>query len=323
MACLEAESPDGLWTVQAVEAETGLRRTRVELMLKQLAVDGAVERVERGWRRTPQEWRYDTDHYESIVATRKREAAIMRSYIEGRECLMQLLQESLDDPSARRCGRCSACRGELPEGLPEAPQPSSVESVAAVLRGERHVLVPRKMWPGGEFGRRGRIPPDEMSEEGRTLIFADAPEWAEDIARFGSSSGPSDQLLAATVALMAAWRSAWPARPEVVLALPAAGMRSLVGAVADHLASVGRLPRHDIVVEARPDGTDRLSSPQEAAFWRSALHVDPAGVDVVSGRVVLLVVDATGSLWPITVAAAMLREAGATSVLPLLLHQRP
>ena len=36
----------------ALEAESGLRRTRVELMLKQLAVDGAVDRVEGGWRRT-------------------------------------------------------------------------------------------------------------------------------------------------------------------------------------------------------------------------------------------------------------------------------
>jgi len=38
---------------------------------------------------------------------------------------------------------------------------------------------------------------------------------------------------------------------------------------------------------------------------------------------VLLVVDATSSLWPVTVAAAKLREAGSGVVLPLLLHRRP
>ena len=60
----------------------------------------------------------------------------------------------------------------------------------------------------------------------------------------------------------------------------------------------------------------------EAAFWRDALPPDavPSEVD---GRAVLLVVDATSSLWPITVAAAALRRAGATAVLPLLLHRRP
>ena len=37
----------------------------------------------------------------------------------------------------------------------------------------------------------------------------------------------------------------------------------------------------------------------------------------------LLVVDATSSQWPVTVAAAKLREAGASHVLPLLIHKRP
>jgi ATP-dependent DNA helicase RecQ len=43
----------------------------------------------------------------------------------------------------------------------------------------------------------------------------------------------------------------------------------------------------------------------------------------VSGRVVLLVVDASSSLWPVTVGSAALRRAGADAVLPLLLHRRP
>jgi ATP-dependent DNA helicase RecQ len=43
----------------------------------------------------------------------------------------------------------------------------------------------------------------------------------------------------------------------------------------------------------------------------------------VHDRVVLLVVDATSSLWPVTVAAATLREAGAAKVLPLVIHRRP
>jgi ATP-dependent DNA helicase RecQ len=42
----------------------------------------------------------------------------------------------------------------------------------------------------------------------------------------------------------------------------------------------------------------------------------------VAGRVVLLVVDASASQWPVTVAAATLREAGATAVLPLLVHRQ-
>ena len=81
-------------------------------MLKQLAVDGAVERVEGGWLPTGVDWAYDQEHYDGIIATRRREADIMRAYTRGQSCLMQLLQESLDDTSAQKCGRCSVCLGQ-------------------------------------------------------------------------------------------------------------------------------------------------------------------------------------------------------------------
>ena len=51
--------------------------------------------------------------------------------------------------------------------------------MTALLRGQVHVLEPRKMWPGGAFGARGRIPAEEAHDVGRTLVFADAPEWRE------------------------------------------------------------------------------------------------------------------------------------------------
>ena len=49
LAALAPYGADEPATVPGLEAETGLRRSRVDLMLKQLAVDGAVTRVPRGW----------------------------------------------------------------------------------------------------------------------------------------------------------------------------------------------------------------------------------------------------------------------------------
>ena len=60
----------------------------------------------------------------------------MRAYTRGERCLMQLLQESLDDPAAAPCGRCSVCRGTLPDGLAAAPQPETVRAVAAAAARE-------------------------------------------------------------------------------------------------------------------------------------------------------------------------------------------
>ena len=308
-----------------------------------------VERDREGWRRTGVEWVHDAAHYDAVVALRRREAAIMREYIRGGRCLMQLLQEALDDPSAAPCGRCSVCTGALPDGLAAEPDIDVTRAVAGVLRAQTHLVEPRKMWPGGVFGSRGRIPASEQPEIGRALIFADAPEWRELVARVfgGQDAAPPDELVDAVVTLLASWRHDWPARPEVVTALAAAGFRQLTAGLAQRIATVGRLSTAELSVSdavarqgrrrgaAGPPSGARseqsgtvtgtaapdLTSAAEAAFWARAVGVpDPAAV---AGRVVLLVVDATSSLWPVTIAASKLRSEGATAVLPLVIHRRP
>ncbi len=106
---------DGPMTVPALESASGLRRGRLEALLKTLRVDGAVDRRDDGWVATGVPWRYDQEKYEGVVEARRREHALMRDYARGARCLMQILTEALDDPEAGRCGRCSVCTGELPD----------------------------------------------------------------------------------------------------------------------------------------------------------------------------------------------------------------
>lgn len=312
---------DAARSVVALEAESGLRRTRVELMLKQLAVDGVTERDSDGWRATGAEWVFDAAHYEGVIAVRQREADIMRDYARGRRCLMQLLQESLDDPSAAACGRCSVCTGALPDGLPSVPDAAVTRAVGAFLRGSEHRIDPRKMWPGGAFGMRGRIPAGEMAEVGRALVFADAPEWRELIAKTfgGADREPPEELASAVIGLLARWRADWSQRPDVVIGLPAAGRRVMIEALAQHIAGAGHLQVGELSVAAAAPVD--AASPAEAAHWASALCVPhPEQID---GKTVLLVVDASSSLWPVTIAASKLRSAGAAAVLPLVVHRLP
>lgn len=317
--------PTSPTSVPALEAESGLRRTRVELMLKQLAVDGVVERTEGGWARTGKTWEYDEAHYAGVLAVRRREADIMRDYAAGRRCLMQLLQESLDDPSAQPCGRCSVCTGTLPDGLPEQPSIETTRAVAGLLRTQSHPVEPRKMWPGGAFGASGRIAPGELAAPGRALVHADAPEWREVVAAvFERDAPPPDELVHGLVGLLRAWGREWAERPEVVVGLPAAGFPVLTDELVRRIAEIGRMSTGSLMVDDEAVRVARssrdLTSATEAAAWRDAVSA-PEPNDV-RGRVVLLVVDATASLWPVTVAAAALRRAGASAVLPLVVHRR-
>lgn len=318
-------------SVPALEAETGLRRTKVELLLKQLAVDEVVDRGTEGWRATGREWFYDAEHYAGVLATRRREADIMRRYLAGESCLMALLQSALDDPSVAPCGRCSVCRGHLPQGWSARPPEGTVTAVRRVLRGRTHELEPRKMWPGGAFGARGRIPPDLAVVVGRVLVHADAPEWAD--ARAGSLAGqPSPaphgsqasrgsvepELLAAAVTALIGWKDDWPARPDAVVWLDAARLPAVAEAVATHLGAVGRLPVTRWPWDGDGPPPDAASA-QEAAYWRDALEASPP--PVVGVPCVLLVVDASVSGWAVTIAGAALRRAGAAHVLPFVVHR--
>ncbi|MGN6782196.1 MAG: RecQ family ATP-dependent DNA helicase [Marmoricola sp.] len=312
---------EGAMSVPALEAETGLRRTKVELCLKQLAVTGVTERTAEGWVGTGTPWHYDAAHYDGVVAVRRREADIMRAYTRGERCLMQLLQESLDDATAAPCGRCSVCRRALPAPLDPEPRAETARTIATGLRASALVLDPRKMWPGGEFGARGRIPAALLAETGRTLVHAEAPEWSDTLA--AARRGDADaveEIARACVGVLSRWRTSWAERPTVVMALDTGG-GGLAAAVATQVATVGRLAETTWEVASQsPSPTRETPGDREAAYWRGALRL-PSPRDV-AGEAVLLVVDRSWSQWPVTVAAAMLREAGARRVLPLLVHRQ-
>ena len=113
-------------SVPALESATGLRRGRIEQLLRVVAVDGVVERVDGGWVSTGAGYTHDQAKWDEVRQVRAREADIMRAYARGRGCLMMFLQQALDDPDPEPCGRCSVCTGELPEpGRARSTPPTS------------------------------------------------------------------------------------------------------------------------------------------------------------------------------------------------------
>src|SRR5690606_21094005 len=94
---LELLRREPMKTAELVEA-LARSKGKVEVLLKQLRVDGVVDLSGGRWAATGRPWRFDADKYDRIVDMRRREAGIMSSYALGQLCLMQLLTESLDDP---------------------------------------------------------------------------------------------------------------------------------------------------------------------------------------------------------------------------------
>ncbi len=323
LKALEESPNQESMTIPALEAETGIRRSMVELLLKQMNVAEAVERSEKGWRSTNKGYDFDQSHIDEIISARRRESAIMKAYARQERCLMQLLQESLDDPEAKACNRCSVCIKKLPEPLSMEVSPEAISIITQFLRRQTLILEPRKMWPGGVFGKRGRIPSHLLPEAGRTLIFADSPQWQEILTEaFGIDQGPSETLCKLAIDTMVEWKSSWRSRPQIAASLPAGGYPALTDGLADHIARVGKLERFQFNQLVIPKLSPDASSSQEAALWQGEIQLTLEEKTSLTGKSVLLVIDATSSIWPITIAAAKILEAGATMVLPMLIHRR-
>jgi ATP-dependent DNA helicase RecQ len=306
-------------SVPALEQVTGIRRGRLESMLRVIAVDGAVERVQGGWIATGVPYVYDTEKWDAIRAVRKAEADIMRAYARGRGCLMEFLQQALDDPDPGPCGRCSVCTGELPAPGRDL-DPATVAAVRMFLRGADTVLEPRRRWPAGSAGdRKGTI---VGATTGRALTYADTPGWLNAVTALAGRDAPlPDDVVQGVVAVLTRWRQSWNERPVAVVPMPSRRHPVLVRDLAERIAAIGKLELIDALTVSGPRPPDDVPSGPRVEALFASLSVVP-GLSFSDGPV-LLVDDTYRTGCTMTVAAALLREAGAREVMPLVVQQRP
>lgn len=317
-----AESGRPLSTV-ALESIVDVRRARLELLLKVLDVDGAVQRVPGGWTATGQPWSYDGERYARVSAAREREQDLMLAYERTEGCRMAFLQESLDDPSAAPCGRCDACAGPwFPTDIPD----TAVTTARGRLERVGVELEPRAQWPSGmdRLGvpLKGRIPAGEAMQTGRALARLTDLGWGQrlrSLLREDATAGP--ELLGACVPVLRDWD--WEGRPVGVVAVPSRRRPALVDSTARGLAEIGRLPylgALELVADGPVGDPGGNSAFRLAGVWgRLAVGPQLASAVAGAGGPVLLVDDVAHSRWTLTVAAQALRQAGAASVLPFTL----
>lgn len=318
-----AEAGRPLSTV-ALESIVDVRRTRLELLLKVLDVDGAVTRVPGGWMATGSEWTYDAERYDRVTQARQREQDLMVEYERTQECRMAFLQRCLDDDSAQPCGRCDRCADPWFDAtIPEV----AVNTARERLSRPGVVLEPRAQWPSGmeRLGvpLKGRISPALGMAEGRAVARLSDLGWGQRLRELlrGEDRPVPDEVVRACIAVLAEW--GWQERPVAIVAVPSRRHPQLVESLARRLGDAGRLPVLGSLdlVEGGPTGEPGGNSAFRLAGVWGRLAVGPALAEALRGipGPLLLVDDLADSRWTLTCSAALLREAGAPTVLPLTL----
>jgi ATP-dependent DNA helicase RecQ len=322
IAALEAN--DGPLSTPALEARVDIRRTPLELLLKVLDVDGAVQRVQGGWIATGTPWVYDRDRYEHIAAQRVAEQQHMLDYESTSGCRMEYLQRSLDDDTAKPCGRCDNCAGVW---YSTDIASAATEKASATLERVGVPIEPRAQWPVGAdrlgVQAKGNIAAAERMQQGRALARLTDLGWGNTLRTVFAPSTPdapaTPALLAACVRVLADW--GWDERPVAVVSVPSRRHPLLVDSVARGLAAAGRLDylgALDLAGEGPRGESGGNSAYRLAGVW-SAFAV--GALELPAGPI-LLVDDLADSRWTLTVAARLLRKAGASSVLPFALALR-
>ncbi|GAA0461626.1 DEAD/DEAH box helicase [Actinoplanes capillaceus] len=330
-AVLARLSPDQPMSTQALEPLVDLRRTRLELMLKVLDVDGAVRRTRGGWLATGEPWTYDEARLRRVAEAREAEQKTMIEYAVTPTCRMEFLRRCLDDPGAAACGRCDNCAGPLFDAEVSAP---SLAAAEAFLGRPGTEIAPKKMWPTGlaavGVNLKGRIGPAEQIEPGRAVGRLSDLGWGGRLRAAVSPESPdapiTSDLAGAVVEVLKAWArgdDAWQQRPAAVVSVYSQRHPQLIHSLAEHIATVGRLPMLGMLESTTsPDASGhRGNSAQRVRALHDAFTVPPviaADLPALSGPV-LLIDDLVDSGWTMALAGRALRKAGAPGILPLAL----
>lgn len=331
-ATLAALSTGDVQSVGQLETQVDLKRSRLEMMLKVLDVDGAVRRVKGGWEATGRSWAYDEARYARVEQARHAEQRAMLDYEATTECRMAFLRAALDDPELApgwECGRCDRCGGVT---LPEAPDPEQVAAARSDMDRPGIEVTARRMWPAGMdrlgVDLRGKLGADELAETGRAIARLDGLGWSTPLRELFAPNAPDGETPVALRKAAARVLDDWEGLDvQGVVAIRSTTRPRLTGHLAPGLAgylkvpfvgTVGPVPgqeapgRHDVNSAMRLAGvTGRLR-----------LELSEAALAGLAGRPVLLVDDSTDSGWTLTVAARLLRRAGAGAVLPFVLAVR-
>ena len=313
---IRALEPDRAQSTPALETLVDMGRTRLEMVLKVLDVDGAVRRVKGGWISTGQDWVYDEERYRRLDEARTREQQAMLDYVDTADCRMTYLRTQLNDPElvdGERCGRCDNCTGARYDA--HVDDAAAAETRARLMRPGVEI-TPRKQWPSGlqnlGIDLSGRI--SDGPAAGRAIGRLTDLGWGARLrAVLDEPDGEvPDDVVRAAVDVLASWD--WETRPTAVMALDSERRPQFVASLARRLAELGRL--QDLgTLRYRPGR--RPATAANSAYRVAALNGSWEAPELppVDGPL-LLVDDVTDTGWTLTMSARGLRQAGAPVVLP-------
>ena len=300
---------DGSLSTIAIEKKVNLRAGVIESTLKQLHVEGIVDRIRpKTFSRTLKKWTYPKSRVEQTMASKQRAVEEVAHYFATTECRMRFIINHLNDPEMSDCGICDNCTGK------QWTVDFTVAEIAEVQEYLRHGYL--KIEPRRRNWDNKNIPLDEQLMEGRCLS-----KWKDggygDLVMRGKQVDHqfSDDLVGAVITMISEWDM--PERPTWITCVPSTKSGNLVPDVTIRIAKGLGIPFHQSVAKAKSTKSQKLmeNSAHQGANVNGAFII----VDTPSPGPVFLVDDLIDSRWTMTEVGKILRQSGSGNVYPLAL----
>ena len=231
---------------------------------------------------------------------------------------MHYLQISLDDHHHTICGNCAICKSEdkLPE---EVAHENGVKAAFFLQHSEFEIRLKLRIQSDAlsKYGFKGILPQNLRGEVGKSLSRWGDAGWGKIVAEDKHRKHFRDELVDA-FAEMVNDRWDMDPRPRWVTCIPSNRHPELVPSFAKRVAERLDLPFVSAikkVSEAAPQ------KEQENAYFqcKNLDGIFEVSKDVIVDDPVLLIDDAIDSAWTLTIASALLRQAGSGVVYPATL----
>lgn len=322
---LNALRADGPLSVKEIEEATNLSAIRIKKALKYMNAEerSPIAQYEGKFSMTQygEDYTVDQNLVEAITAIRRQEQRVMNEYMLARGCLMNFIQDALDDPTAKPCGRCVNCRPELK--LPTDVDEELVAKAEYFLKHNHQIISPRLRWPDAEtfhiYSFKGNAIRDSLiNRAGRALCSWKDGGWGALVFEGKYKVGRfDDKLVDACVEMFKSWNPS-PA-PEWVACIPSSRHPNLVPDFAGRLAAALNIPFVPCIKIAmdHPEQKQMNNSIRQAKNLDGVFEVDSNFALI--NRPCLLIDDMVDSRWTFTIAGALLRQSGCPAVFPLAL----
>ncbi|REG87114.1 RecQ family ATP-dependent DNA helicase [Algoriphagus antarcticus] len=313
------EDYDGL-SVPKLEEVLNLKRGLIDKTLKYLSVEepSPIAKVDSQWKRTAITYAMDTDKILRLTFQRQEEWESVKEYIETKDCLMNFLQEELDDEITGPCGRCANCLKT--EILSSQVQHRNILEASIYLKHSEFDIEPRKQIPSGtlpNYGwRTGNLPPDLQAEIGKVLSRWGDAGWGKIVADDKHAGYFRDELVDAMAEMIIQRWKPLPF-PECITCIPSLRHPDLVPDFAKRLAKKLEIPFYPIIVKVV---NTQAQKEQENSFHQC--HNLDGAFEIngtVENKPLFLIDDAVDSRWTFTIASVLLKKAGSGPVYPVAL----